>query len=106
MGEIYRDYNVQPGDEIIISEVKKEELSDLSFSVRRYNRIVLLVKKGIAEINNVERLKPFERGNRKYALDIVDRGNKSKLLISFQESMPKRSDSPVMTDCNYSAVGA
>ena len=98
MGEIYRDYNVQPGDEIIISEVKKEELSDLSFSVRRYNRIVLLVKKGIAEINNVERLKPFERGNRKYALDIVDRGNKSKLLISFQESMPKRSDSPVMTD--------
>ena len=98
MGEIYRDYSVQPGDEIIISEVKKEELTDLSFSVRRYNRIVLLVKKGIAEINNVERLKPYEIGNRKYALDIIDRGAKSKLLISFQESMPKRTDSPALTD--------
>ena len=98
MGDLYRDYKVQPGDEIIISQVKKENVSDLNFVVRQYNRIVLFVKKGIAEINNIERLKPFETGNQEYEVDIVDRGNKSKLLISFQGAMPKRADSPVMTD--------
>ena len=98
MGDIYRDYNVMPGDEIIINQVKKEGYSNLNFSVKHYNRVVLLVKKGVAEINNIERLKPYEKAEREYELSIVDRGNVSKLLVSFQGAMPKRADSPTMTD--------
>lgn len=98
MGDIYRDYNVIPGDEIIINQMKNNYVSDISFSVRKYNRVVLLVKKGVAEINNIERLKSYEIGNEKYEVMVSDRGNQNKLLISFHESKPKRADSPTLTE--------
>ena len=60
MGEIYRDYNVTPGDEIIISQIEKDKVCDLCFTVKKYHRVVLLVKKGLAEIINIDRLKDLE----------------------------------------------
>lgn len=98
MGEIYRDYKVAPGDEIVINQIKKNDCSDISFTVKNYHRVVLLVRKGIAEITNIERLKPYEKGINKYEVNIYDRGKQDILQISFNGAKQKRADSPNTTD--------
>lgn len=98
MGDIYRDYKVTPGDEIIISQIKKNNSCDLYFNINNYNRVVLLVKKGLAEINNIDRLKPYEKSINEYEVIINDSGRISILKISFDSSKAKRADSPNTTD--------
>lgn len=98
MGEIYRDYNVTPGDEIIISQIEKDKVCDLCFTVKKYHRVVLLVKKGLAEIINIDRLKDFEQGDKKYGVNVYDKGRNDILNISFEGAKAKRADSPNMTD--------
>ena len=98
MGDIYRDYNVTPGDEIFISQIKKNDVCDLCLTVKKYHRVVLLVKKGLAEIVNIDRLKPYEKGIRKYEVNIYDRGKYNTLQISFDGAKAKRADSPNTTD--------
>ena len=98
MGEIYRDYNVIPGDEIVISQIEKDKVCDLCFTVKKYHRVVMLVKKGLAEIINIERLKAFEQGGKKYEVNVYDKGRNDILNISFEGAWAKRADSPNMTD--------
>ena len=98
MGEIYRDYKVAPGDEIVINQIKKNDCSDISFTVKNYHRVVLLVRKGVAEITNIERLKPYEKDINKYEVNIYDRGKQDILQISFNGAKQKRADSPNTTD--------
>ena len=98
MGEIYRDYKVAPGDEIVINQIKKNDCSDISLTVKNYHRVVLLVRKGVAEITNIERLKPYEKGINKYEVNIYDRGKQDILQISFNGAKQKRADSPNTTD--------
>lgn len=98
MGDIYRDYNVTPGDEIVISQIKKNGICDLCLTVKKYHRVVLLVKKGLAEIVNIDRLKPYEKGIRKYEVNIYDSGKYNILQISFEGAKAKRADSPNTTD--------
>ena len=98
MGDIYRDYEVVPGDEIVINQIKKNDCSDLSFTVKNYYRVVLLVRKGLAEITNIERLKPYEKGINKYEVNIYNRGKQDILQISFNGAKQKRVDSPNITD--------
>lgn len=98
MGEIYRDYKVAPGDEFVINQIKKNDCSDISFTVKNYHRVVLLVRKGVAEITNMERLKPYEKGINKYEVNIYDRGKQDILQISFNGAKQKRADSPNATD--------
>ena len=98
MGEIYRDYKVAPGDEIVINQIKKNDCSDISFTVKNYHRVVLLVRKRVAEITNIERLKPYEKDINKYEVNIYDRGKQDILQISFNGAKQKRADSPNTTD--------
>ena len=98
MGEIYRDYNVIPGDEIVISQIEKDKVCDLCFTVKKYHRVVMLVKKGLAEIINIDRLKAFEKGDKKYEVNVYDKGRNDILNISFEGAWAKRADSPNMTD--------
>lgn len=98
MGEIYRDYNILPGDEIIITKVEKGNSARVFLAVKRYNRVVLTVNSNGAEITNMDRLELLSIGDRKYSLDIFDRGSYNKLEISFKAKKKKRSDSPVETD--------
>ena len=98
MGDIYRDYNVIPGDEIVISQIEKDNVCDLCFTVKKYHRVVMLVKKGLAEIINIDRLKAFEQGDKKYEVNVYDKGRNDILNISFEGAWAKRADSPNMTD--------
>lgn len=98
MGDIYRDYNVIPGDEIVISQIEKDNVCDLCFTVKKYHRVVMLVKKGLAEIINIDRLKAFEQGDKKYEVNVYDKGRNDILNISFEGAWTKRADSPNMTD--------
>lgn len=98
MGEIYRDYNVVPGDEIVISQMEKDNVCDLCFTVKKYHRVVLLVKKGLAEIINIDKLKAFEQGDKTYDINIYDKGREDVLHISFDGAKAKRADSPNTTD--------
>lgn len=104
MGDIYRDYNVIPGDEIVISQIEKDTVCDLCFTVKKYHRVVLLVKKGLAEIINIDRLKAFEQGDKKYEVNVYDKGKNDILNISFDGAKAKRADSPNMTDFYHVSI--
>lgn len=104
MGDIYRDYNVIPGDEIVISQIEKDNVCDLCFTVKKYHRVVLLVKKGLAEIINIDRLKAFEHGDKKYEVNVYDKGKNDILNISFDGAKAKRADSPNMTDFYHVSI--
>lgn len=65
---------------------------------KKYHRVVMLVKKGLAEIINIDRLKAFEQGDRKYEVNVYDKGRNDILNISFEGAWAKRADSPNMTD--------
>lgn len=104
MGDIYRDYNVIPGDEIVISQIEKDNVCDLCFTVKKYHRVVLLVKKGLAEIINIDRLKAFEQGDKKYDVNVYDKGKNDILNISFDGAKAKRADSPNMTDFYHVSI--
>ena len=106
MGDIYRDYNVTSGDEILISHIMKNGFSELCFTVNKLNRVVLFVKnetkngetKRVAEIVNIDRLKPFEKGLKNYEINVYNRGKQDLLKISFDGAKAKREDSPNLTD--------
>lgn len=104
MGDIYRDYNIIPGDEIVISQIEKDNVCDLCFTVKKYHRVVLLVKKGLAEIINIDRLKAFEQGDKKYDVNVYDKGKNDILNISFDGAKAKRADSPNMTDFYHVSI--
>ena len=98
------DYNVIPGDEIVISQIEKDNVCDLCFTVKKYHRVVLLVKKGLAEIINIDRLKAFEQGDKKYEVNVYDKGKNDILNISFDGAKAKRADSPNMTDFYHVSI--
>ena len=103
MGELYRDYNVRPGDEIVITKIETSFGSDVCVSVRQYDRVVLIVNANGVEVVNVERLEGYLSGIRTYKVDIYDRGNCNTLVITFKEAQKKRKDSPNTTDY-YEAI--
>lgn len=98
MGDLYRDYNVHPGDEIVITKIENENTSDLCVNVIQYQRVVLLVNSNGTEIVNIDRLNSYNLDNGIYQINIFDRGKQNILKISFRESRKKRSDSPNTTD--------
>lgn len=98
MGELYRDCNVHPGDEIVITKIETSFASDVCVTVRQYYRVVLIVSANGVEVVNVERLESYLSGARTYQLNIYDRGNYNKLVIAFREARKKRTDSPNTTD--------
>lgn len=98
MGELYRDYNVLPGDEIVITKIEKNDASDIFVNVRQFARTVFMVGSNGSEIINIDRLEKYLTGNKVYNVLISDRGNTNRLSISFRESRKKRQDSPGTTD--------
>ncbi len=91
MGEIYRDYEVKPGDEIQFTQIEKPELSKLYFFVSQYNRVVLSVDKKGVELSNEDLLKEFsDNEDRCYKLTVYYRGDSMELIIKFRGSEKKR----------------
>lgn len=98
MGDLYRDYNVNPGDEIVITKIETENASDICVNIKQYQRVVLSVGSNGAEIVNINRLNSYNLNNGIYQINVSDRGEQNILRISFKESRKKRSDSPNITD--------
>ncbi len=98
MAEIYRDYNVLPGDEIVITKIEKDNTSDICVNVRQYSRIVIMAGSNGAEIVNIDRLTNYQDEDGSYKVSISDRGNTNLLSLKFKESRKKRQDSPNETD--------
>lgn len=98
MGPIYRDYDIKPGDEIILTQYKKGEDVKNILSVNTYNRVCINTKGEESEIVNIDRLLPFSIGERKYTFPIMDNDVEKHVEIEFLISKKKRSDSPSETD--------
>lgn len=98
MGDLYRDYNVHPGDEIVITKIENENTSDICVNVIQYQRVVLLVNSNGTEIVNLDRLNSYNLNNGTFQINVSDRGKQNTLIISFKESRKKRTDSPNTTD--------
>ena len=98
MGPIYRDFQVKPGDEIIITHYEADGEIRNVLSIKNYNRICLSSNGERTEIVNFDRLLPYKQENGSYQLSINDSGISKRVTISFLESRKKRSDSPNETD--------
>ncbi len=98
MGPIFRDYNVMPGDEIVITHYDIDgEISNV-LSVRNYDRVCLSANGDRTEIVNFERLQRFLQNDNSYSLKVAIDGLEKTIKIVFLESRKKRSDSPNETD--------
>lgn len=100
MGDIYRDYGVMPGDEIIFTMISSSEGQRVYLQVKCYNRVVFNVddKKG-CEILNIGRLDVFKSNNVyelpiRYSNDIQIQ----EAIITFIGPQKKRNDSPTETE--------
>ena len=98
MGPIYRDYDVRPGDEIILTQYKKGADIKNILSVNTFKRVCISTKGGESEIVNLDRLSPFSCGERQYSFPIIDNDVEKQVVIGFLTSKKKRSDSPTETD--------
>ena len=81
MGDLYRDYNVHPGDEIVITKIENENTSGLCVNVIQYQRVVLLVNSNGTEIVNIDRLNSYNLDNGIYQINVSDRGKQNILKI-------------------------
>mgnify|MGYP002623242206 CR=1 FL=1 len=98
MGELYRDYNILPGDEIVITRIEKGLSFDVVVNVKQYQRVVMNVSSKGTELVNISRLDPYSVGNNSFEIRVSDRGNLNTLKISFKGAFNKRNDSPTTTD--------
>lgn len=95
-GQLYRDYDVHMGDEIILTHIDGEERRTY-VSVIKHNRIVIKQGRNGGEIINIERLTPFQKGN-EYEIPIIWEEQELLLTIQYKEALAKRNDSPELTD--------
>ena len=98
MGQLYRDYRVAPGDEIVFTDIVKGNSHAINFSVRNYNRVVLSCSNNGAELLNIDRLEPYRSADDKYHVTLNQGQSSQNLIIQFKEAKRKRKDSPNETD--------
>ena len=96
-GQLYRDYDVHMGDEIVITHISGENAKTY-IEIHKYNRVVINAGRNDAEIINIERLSAFQRGTSYEIPIILDEDNAGTLNVQYKESRAKRSDSPENTD--------
>lgn len=95
LGSIYRDYDVLPGDELKFTQIENGNKTVL-FSVVKHNRVYLNVTSKGTEIVNKDRLSAFI--SRDKDNEYIVKINEGTLVICFDKSEKKRSDSPEETD--------
>lgn len=98
LGQLYRDYNVRPGDELTFTCIDNGS-KNVFFSVEHCNRVVLYTTASGSEIANLDRLNEYRVAGDKYYIHT----NVGGLSIRFLESKKKRQDSPNETEF-YSAT--
>jgi type II restriction-modification system restriction subunit len=97
MGDIYRDYNVMPGDEIVFTMISSSQGTNIYLQVKCYTRVVFCVSEKGCEISNISRLNNFKSGDA-YRLQIKHSDGLKNVRIALSGSQKKRSDSPTETD--------
>lgn len=98
MGELYRDYEVRPGDVVMMTKIIKNGCSKVFFEVKSSKQVVLSVSNKGVEISDVSRLSPFKVANKTFEVPILQNGIHETLKLTFKESLKKRADSPNLTD--------
>ena len=95
LGQLYRDYNVNPGDEIKFTYIETQDNKTIFFTVKNYIRIFLSVGSKGTEIVNMDNIAPFivDGAQQEYSIPI----NEGILSLKFLKSEKKRSDSPSKT---------
>lgn len=102
-GDLYRDYDVHPGDEILITKICGDAIEKVFVTVNKFNRVFINVTGNRAEIFNIDRMQNFKTSNGKYSLPVSYSDVNGKLIVKYEGQKKKRQDSPVLTDY-YSAV--
>ena len=102
-GDLYRDYDVRPGDEILITKIFGEAIEKVYVTINKFNRVFINVTGNGAELFNIDRMASFKTSNEKYSLPVRYSDMNGNLVVSYDGQKKKRQDSPVLTDF-YSAV--
>ncbi len=102
MGPIYRDYNIKPGDEIIITHYETDGDIRNIISVNIFARVCFITNGNSTEIINFDRLQGFLQSDNSYSLKASVDGIDKNIKIVFLESKKKRADSP--NETNYYKV--
>ena len=102
MSQLYRDYNVRPGDEIKFTYIENQNKRAIFFTVTNYKRVFLSVTSKGTEIVNIDNLTVFSQNSQQQEFRIPI--NEGILLLKFEKSAKKRADSPNETDFFSSLV--
>lgn len=97
-GQLYRDYNVCEGDEIIITVVDNSNSRNYNIRVNKYNRLLLSQGSKGCTVGNIERISDLGDKINGYVLNATMNDVEGTLEIIFDEAKAKRSDSPDLTD--------
>ena len=97
-GDLYRDYDVHPGDEILITKITGQAIEKVYVTVNKYNRVFINVTGNGAELFNIDRMQNFKTSNEKYSLPVSYSDVNGNLLVTYDGQKKKRQDSPVLTD--------
>lgn len=97
-GDLYRDYDVHPGDEILITKITGQAIEKVYVTVNKYNRVLINVTGNGAELFNIDRMQNFKTSNEKYSLPVSYSDVNGNLLVTYDGQKKKRQDSPVLTD--------
>jgi len=98
MGQIYRDYAVDEGDEICLTKIENGSQSYVTVRVYNYNRVLINVSNNGAVIGNINRLSALGSKQNGFSAIINRNGASHNMSIVFDAAKKKRADSPTTTD--------
>lgn len=98
LSSIYKDYNASPGDYVYIEKASQKEKTHYEVYMKCYAKVSLKYSKSksLFEILNEDEVEQMNILNKDLDLHYKDKTIKTK--ISFNQSVKKRSDSPIKTN--------
>ena len=99
-GPLYRDHDVDYGDEITITSFSINDEVKYYINVKKITSVIFKfnAKKQLFELSNYNKLPNFSEKNKDYKIQIKYNGIQQTLLIKFNGPDDKRRDSPGTTD--------
>lgn len=99
MGQLYRDYSVEEGDEIQFTKLENSSEITIFVKVNIFNRIIITIDNKGTEMGNIWRLSNYGSKAAGYRIPAITyTGSSYNMSIKFDAAKKKRSDSPDKTD--------
>lgn len=98
MGQLYRDFDIIEGDEIVLTKIDDGILPKYYFRVEKHSQVLLSVGGNGTEVGGIERLSAFGSKETGYTFSLHNEDGDVPFSLTFDGQKKKRADSPDLTD--------